>query len=277
MMKTFLGGLLGTAALSLAVAGPASAFDYGTAYMTSWSGCGWCAGQSSLSYTDDQIQMFESEMNAAGNHRTHRYVNGNVWAGDLVEDAYFGGDDRYYSDDGELWAYSGHGGTSGSGWSQDFTIPMCKPGSYSSCTYLAEDSRMGERSGYYANPAQGDLRWLVLATCFSVHTDPYGQWGQTLSLGLDMVMGYRGTSADSETTDEVLEDFAEESFDDNEDFKEGWFYAIEDWWVDDTGALIASGTTESDAVNRRDNLDRNWGRRPSTQYHGWFAWSWHEG
>ena len=264
--------------MAAAGAAPAQAHDYGTAYLTNWGGCdALCAGQNSLSYTDDQIQMFESEMNDAGHSRTHGYVNGTTWASDLVEDAVFGGDDRWFSDDGQVYAFSGHGGCSGSGWSQTFSIPMCRAGSVASCNYNAEHSRLGESLGTYATPSPGEMRWLILATCHSVDSAPYGQWSQVLTQGLDLVMGYRGVSADSECTDEVLEDLVGESFDSSVDFKPGWFWAIEDWWIDDTAGIVASGASSLDATTRRDHLDQNSLPRNPYVNHNWIAWAYHEG
>jgi hypothetical protein len=90
-----------------------------------------------------------------------------------------------------------------------------------------------------------------------------------------MVFGYRGISMDGENTDEVLGDFADEAFGSSSKYKSAWFWAIEDWWTDDTGALIASGTTENNAISRRDNMDKHTTAR-GTATHDWYAWAWHD-
>ena len=268
--------LAAPAIVGLSAAAPAHAFTYGTAYMTSWSGCdSSCSSAPSLSYTDDQILMFEGAMNAYGHTHTHRYVNQSVWASDLVEDENFGGHDNLYSDDGDVYAYSGHGSADAEG--KTFQIPMCKKGSTDSCWYNAEDSRFGERDTVYADVSPGKMRFMIYGTCFSVDKAPNYQWGQAFWYGTDVVMGYRGVSADSETTDEVMEDLVGEALGGAGDFKPSWFWAAEDWWVDDTASIMASGTDSTHAATRRDNLDRTWGRRAATPHHDTFAWAWHEG
>jgi hypothetical protein len=103
------------------------------------------------------------------------------------------------------------------------------------------------------------------------------QWDQALRYGSDIIMGYRGLSADSENTDEVMEDLAIEAFGGSDDFKPAWFYAVEDWWVNDVGGIVASGVDAGHAVYRRDNLDRGYPRRPATEAHNYFAWAYHDG
>jgi len=151
----------------------------------------------------------------------------------------------------------------------------------STCTLDVEHTRLGERSGYYATPNNGDLRWMIWGTCYSVDTLPGEQWGQTLARGPDAVMGYRGLSADSSYTDEVAEDFAEEAWGANDTIKASWFYAVEDWWIDDVGSLIVPsrvvGGTGADAMSARDNLKRTWARRAATQDAAFLASAFHSG
>lgn len=250
------------------------AINYTANYMTSWSGCECSAN--SLSYTDDQINMFDSEMSSLGHSLEQKYVNGSVWASDLVEDRGFAGQDYLYSDDSVFFAFAGHGAAPGS--DQTFIVPTCHAGSADSCEYDSQQSRLGEKaSTYYATPNPGLMRYMMWLTCFSVDVQPNEQWGQTFRHGLDYIMGYRGTSADSENTDEVPEDFAQEAFYYNNTFKSSWFYAVEDWWVDDTGSLISAGTTEGSAIYRRDYLTRFTAPRSASEVHEFSAWSYHAG
>ncbi len=265
-----MGFSFGTPALA-----SAASVSYGTSYMNDWSGCDCSAG--GLSYTDDQITMLRSELASGSHTETFAFANSTVWASDLLEDKDFGGEDNLYGDDVDLFAFSGHGAAPTNTWGQDFRAPFCKKGSSSTCDFVAETSRFGERSGPYATPNPGDLRYLILATCFSVHTAPNEQWGQSFWYGLDAVMGYRGLSADSWTTDEVLADFASTSFNGSTDLKAGWFWAIEDWWVNDTGSIAVSGNTASEASVRLNNIDADWSRRSSTPLHTYVDWAWHEG
>lgn len=268
---------LAALALLTQVPGAAQAFSYSGAYITTWSGCDSdCSGASALTYTDDQINDFDSRMASYGHTRKRKLANASVWASDYVEDG-LGGQDHLYTDDSDVVAYSGHGSAPTVSSSQIFQAPMCRAGSASSCRYDSRNSRFGERSGGFATPNPGNTRWMLWFTCYSVHTSPNQQWDQAMYRGLEYVMGYRGLSADSSTTTEVPGDWVGEAIGGSSSFKSAWFWAIEDWWVDDTGAVVAAGNTEADAINRRENLTRNWARRAGDHYGTYYAWSWHEG
>jgi len=257
--------------------GLAWTINFGAEYLTSWSGCE-CSGNG-LSYTDNQINMFSNKMTSLGHTKSFKFSNQNTWSADVTEDRDFNGIDWLYGDGVTMFAFSGHGsaGTDSSG-HQTFTAPFCKASGSASCEFSAERARLGEKVGYYAAPHTGNLRYMMWLTCYSVHTDPMYQWSQTMNIGLDYVMGYRGTSADSLTTDEVPRDWAKKAMRSSDPwrFKKAWFWAIEDWWVNDTGSLIASGKTENEAIDRRNKYRRTWAG-PHTDSHTWYAWAWHKG
>jgi len=271
-----------TLALGLLLAtAPAGAITYRSAYLTSWSGCE-CA-EPGLSYTDDQINYFNSRMSAKGHTSLGTYANQDAWATDTTEDRAFNGSDNSYSDDAVAWAFSGHGAayTDASG-QQRFSAPMCFKGNAEyagDCNWKSVDTRLGEQAGtYYAWPNPGNNRYLVLATCFSVHTSPHQQWSPTMNRGTEFVMGYRGLSADSETTDEVLGDWVNNAYAGTVyTFKSSWFNAITDWWINDTGAVVSGGTSSSNAAWSRDNYSRSTARRRATDSWTYYAWSWFEG
>lgn len=275
----YAAGALATGMLS---APSAHAIGFRSAYITSWSGCECSAN--SLSYTDDQINYFNERMTAKGNNRLSTFANTSVWGSDIGEDRDIGGQDFLYSDDAQAWAYSGHGAqyVDGSG-IQHYWVPFCMKGASSFAGSCAVDSnnhvRLGEQSPtYYSSAHSGQNRYLVLATCYSVDSSPHQQWGATLGYGTEYIMGYRGTSADSSTTDEVLGDWVDNAYAGTVyTFKSSWFNAIEDWWVDDTGAVVSGGVTEADAIWRRDNYSRADARRAPLTWWSWLAWSWHEG
>ncbi|WP_394824751.1 DUF6345 domain-containing protein [Pendulispora albinea] len=270
---------LAAGSAALALPGTANALTAGGGAMTSWSGCECNAG--SLTYTDDQISLWLSEMQDLGATKKFFFVN-DSWASDLIEDKLEGGDDRSYGDKVDFYAHSSHGNapTDGNG-RQTFTTPMCQGGLAKSCSFDANQSRMGEAAGSgqstYASPYPGNARWWLFFTCFSVHDKPNEQWSQTLARGGDAVLGYRGTSADAWTTDEVGRDLADALFDDGDTLKGGWFWAAEDWAINDVASIVASGNTRDNAIWRRDHLRASSARRTSSSNHTWFAWAWHEG
>jgi len=274
--------MLALAVFAAVPVGSAQAINYRSAWMTSWSGCE--CGNASLSYTDNQINYFNSRMNAHGHNHLSTYTNSLVWGSDIGEDRDKGGQDNYYSDDATAWAYSGHGGAfdDGAG-KQNFVVSFCKKGASSftgTCTVWSRSHvRLGEQSGtYYASPNAGSNRWMVLATCYSVHSAPHQQWAPSMGYGTEYIMGYRGTSADSSTTDEVLGDWVDNAYASTVyTFKSSWFVAIEDWWVDDTGSVVSGGSDLAWSDWRRDNYSRITARRGATEYWSWYSWAWHSG
>lgn len=261
---------------------PTHAINYVAEYMTSWSGC--ACSQNSLSYPDDQIYYFDAKMRALGHTRKYLYSNKNVWTSDITEDRGFNGLDRIYGDTATMYIFSGHGGAPNDSNGQYFSVPFCKglngatSGSNGSCLASSRKMRMGEPStDYYGTPYRGYAAYIMWLTCYSVHTNPMQQWSQTMGVGTDYIMGYKNTSADSSYTDEVGEDWAAKAMGSGAyTFKSSWFYAVDDWWVNDTGGVVANGNTASDATYRRDNYYRY---SPATHpdYHGYYTWSWYEG
>lgn len=253
------------------------AIDFGAEYLTSWSGCE-CGGDS-LSYTDNQIRMLRDKLQSQGHTKRFVYANANTWAADVTEDTDFGGIDYLFGDDVDLFAFSGHGSApDDSAGNQTFRVPFCKASGAPSCRFDAANARLGESSGHYATPNGGTSRYSIWLTCYSVHTEPIEQWAQTMRQGHDYVMGYRGTSADSYTTDEVPRDWARKAMRSSDPwrFKKAWLWAIEDWWIDDTGAVVANGSDRDHAIDRRNRYRRTWSG-PHTANWYWYAWSWHEG
>jgi hypothetical protein len=255
----------------------ASAFSYYAEYMTDWSGCDTSA--SGLSQTDDQVNGFASVMDSHGHTRIGLWGNQDVWATDVV-DSWYGGTDYAEADRAQIYMLSSHGSAPTVGGSQHFQTPFCKKNGLADAWFDATTQGVWGGGG---NPylMGNNLRWALLATCYSVDVHPDQQWGHVFNTGgyngFEYIMGYRGTSADSYTTDEVPGDWANSCIVGGSTFKSGWFSAAEDWWVDDTAEVMSGGTSASDAQNRRDNLTHSWPQRSMTT--GWtqFYWSWHQG
>lgn len=253
-----------------------AAETYRSAWMTNWSGCE-CGGKP-LNYTDDQINWFNSQMNSHGYTWLSTYSNSSVWAGDVQEDSY-GGNDKIYSDDADVWAYSGHGSAPYVDGHQHYQVNFCKKGSAGNCLHdFTTSSVFGEQPAWpQASPSPGKNRWAVLATCFSVDQNVIDQWHPSLSIGSEYILGFRGVSTDGETTDEVLGDFVRNAFTPHVPFKGAWFDAVDDWWVNDTGAVVTSHNTATGVFWKLDHFNsRLWGRRPATWY-GMYATAHHEG
>lgn len=229
------------------------------------SGCdSFCSSHTNLNYTHDQADYFIARMVANGHVKKHQYKDGSLWASDVIEDA-LGGSDHMYTDDSDVYLFAGHGGVSGySGYSAaGFVGVMSKKGAYSSCRFDNKDIVWGEQHGPYAAIHPGKMKYAFLMTCSSVE-DSGIQWKEVFSKGLDYLFGYQGLSSDSPFTDEVAGDMANEAFGSiARKFKPSWFWAVEDWWIDDMGAVASSGGRDipGEAEHRRDNMTKNTPRR----------------
>ncbi|WNG44034.1 hypothetical protein F0U60_07945 [Archangium minus] len=271
----------------LPMAAHAYTYTYSSAYINDWSNCDSpCSNYGHLNYTDEQINMFDSRMTVHGNTRKHKYSNTSVWASDYIEDqlsfspAYsMGGQDYYHTDDSEMVAYAGQGRsfsyTVDSG--QLLQMHLCKKGTAANGCWINSDYiRFGEQRGEYAlNP--GQARFMLLMVDFSVDERPNEQWGQAMYRGLEYTMGYRGWSSDDARTDEVGGDWADKAMGESWTFKSAWFWAVEDWWLNDVGSLVSVGVNAAEADIRRDNLDKNWAPRSALDVSNWYSWSYHQG
>lgn len=257
----------------LSIGADAWALTAGAESVENYSGCGCASGN--LSYTNDQASGF---INRIDDWHTRRFffTDSNAWNSDLVErELGIGGTDYPYGDDVNILFISGHGGFGTSA----YYGYLCKSSNFNYCNYSTTQTYLGEVAGQAYSTYPGQLRFLILSTCHSVDkTYAPNVWGPAFWRGKNFmyVMGYTGTSADSWTTTEVGEDFASKAAGEGWTLKQAWFWAIEDWWVDDTGSLISRGATEADAVYNRDNMKLNW-LPPGSWPPYWVAWSWHEG
>lgn len=252
---------------------PAAALLVGAESVENYSGCGCSTGD--LSYCNDQASKFVRKMSDCGHQKKFWYKNGNAWNSDLVEDQLgVGGTDYPYGDTVHILLVSGHGGLSGS----TYLGYLCKSSNYNSCNYDTTRTYLGEQAAQAYSSHPGSLRFLILCTCHSVDKNKAPDvWGPVFWRGknLQYVMGYCGVSADSITTDEVPRDFARKAACSNWTLKRAWFWAIEDWLVDDTGALISRGATRDEAIRNRDEMKLGWVPTGADPY--WVAWAWHEG
>lgn len=244
----------------------------GAESVENYSGCGCSSGN--LSYCNDQAIMF---MNRIDDWHTRKFVytDSSAWNSDMVEDQ-LGGTDFPYDDEVNLLLISGHGNiNSTSGVYSGF---LCKSPSTGACSYSTSQTFLGEQAGQANSTHPGKLRFLILCTCFSVDRNlAPTTWRPVFARGRNLmfVMGYDGTSADSWTTDEVGEDFADKAAGSGWTLKQAWFWAIEDWWVNDTGALVTAGDTQAEAISNRENMKLTWD--PNVSFPSWIAWAWHEG
>ena len=255
-----------------------------------------CNTLSTLNFADDRANYFESAMVRFGETKKAHYKNGSVWASDWKEDQ-LGGEDDLYGDLARFLFVTGHGDSKfGSGSdprSVRYWYSACKVGENAGCKLESTSVSLGEQSGPNATIA-GNARFLMMWSCCSVHKGGFGvggtgggcsatagtprdQWLPTFNRGSDYVMGYMGSAWDSSSTDENAEDFAEEAYEDGARFKTAWFYANEDWDVDDVSAIAASGSSRASSRSRAINISKASPRRGASEVHDFVTYSWHRG
>ncbi len=253
--------------------GPPIAF--GGEFMTHWTGCEKSLPQ--LSHTIWQIDMWGGEMASFGNAARFEYGDQNVWTSDVVEDAYPGGQDNAYADSVDFYALSSHGRVQGAAGHQTYIGSMCSRGTFTSPEWDSQNSIFDETPpNYFAINSPGYARFIMLLTCFSVDTEPQNAWQAATAYGNDVIMGYRGLSADSTNTEEVGRDLADGVFRNGQSFKPAWFYAVEDWWVDDVGEILVRGKTSAECISRLNGLSPQTPRRINGIL-GYMCWSSHQG
>lgn len=221
-----------------------------------YSGCN--CNAVNLNYCNDQASKFINLMDDYHN-RNFLYYDENAWNADIVEDQ-FGGKDHLYVDQSDFHLVSGHGSYDVD--NSTYSGYLCPTSSWPFCQFNSTGMCLGEVQGqsYSYNP--GNLKFLILCTCHSVEKDYYwNEWIDVFQRGKKMmcIMGFSGTSTDSENTDEVAEDFAAQvlGFDDWS-LKQAWLWAIEDWWVNDMGAIVVGGTSQNDANANLESMKLRW-------------------
>jgi len=275
--------------LGVLVSSTSQAVWFAAESVENYSGCGCGSSGDNLDYCNDQAEGFVDRMDdASAWHLDFWYANSSAWARDFIEDemSYGGqnGQDHYYADDRvRIIFVSGHGQWIGSGSSSLFRGLLCNaPGG--TCNFQTDHMKLGEESGAYADPHPGILRYMVMHMCHSVqYSVANAQWFRTVGYSVadyHMSLGMNGTCTDSWFLDEVGYDFADKAHHSSWTLKGAWWYAIEDWWHNDTGAVVTWGNSRSNAVGRRDH-EKFWrGSYRMFDDYGtasWWAASKHEG
>ena len=253
---------------------------YGLEWINDWSNSS-CSelDLTRLYYRDDVINQFASVLQDANGTQAFLYSQSNVHADHAIEDYNFSGYDYVFADNVQIYAFAGHGGV------YNMTIGNLPQQKYMAAYYASGNSNYSQQvitssdydcvseshqcvfgeSSSISNfgTHSGSLRWLIYSTCHSVDTAPAQQWITAQQYGVDMILGYRGEATDGETTDENLADFGTDVFEGTFAFKQAWFDANEDWWIDDYPSLVTcdSVNTNQTAQYRLNNYNRTWTKR----------------
>jgi hypothetical protein len=219
-------------------------------------------GNPQLPDADNDVHGFIDIMKAYGH--TSKFVWGNTsfWPEDLVDCSVSGGIDCSYGDNVTAIYLHSHGGST----TEAFRI--------TTGTNHKIDNSNTCRSYTYFNNKQwwklGDknLRYLFLASCHSLELSDLTHW-DGVGRGIHIITGGDGdlySISSRGSTFALLMNFP--FF--KQSIKSSWFAARDD---DETVVVMAYGSSQDNAISRRDNEKIGWSTSPVSPV-TWRAWSW---
>lgn len=213
--------------------------------------------QNNLSYRDDHAVGFCNAMVAKGHKQVFCWGNDNAWETDFRHPDH-GGDSLNWIDNVHFACYSDHGGN----WSNAMHIAFSK--AHANCLASSTDWKLGKIS----------LKWLVL-DCRQCVLDTSAAHLSAVwfprAYGVHMIFGFLGNGHDSWWNAGLGGYFGSDAGGAKR-LADAWLDRAYSWWLDDNPIAIAHGSTQADAINRRDNETISWRDASLSPY--WMAWKW---
>jgi Family of unknown function (DUF6345) len=222
--------------------------------------------QVNLSYRGKHALDFQNNMAAVGHKAVYAWGDDNAWETDFRDYA-FGGDSYHPigpftgSEDVEFCYFASHGGN----WSNIMHIAFAVTHAY--CLGSSDTWKLG----YW-----GNLKWLVLDCCQAVlGTDSASVcnvWGGPMQ-GIHQVFGFVNDGHDAWWNRNLGGDFANDICGWGAVLADCWINQAYSLWLNDCAIAIAAGTTQEQAIARR---DWEWlFSQPSAPVPAeWLAWKW---
>jgi len=211
--------------------------------------------QNNLSNRANDAEGFQNAMASHGHTRVFDWGDGNAWETDFRAPA-FGGDALDWSDNVHFCYFADHGGNSGSVFQIGFTAQ------HTNCLGSSDQWKLGAKS----------LKWIVFDACdlvLQADATNISEWFGPMQ-GVHMVFGYpasgrndggRGASFGNDAGSGAV-------------LSNAWLADAVASGSNQTAIAIAAGTTQADAINRRDNECINW-RDIDIASTNWLAWKWY--
>lgn len=212
--------------------------------------------QGDLSYSDDHAKDFCSEMKKKGHTEVFVWGNDNAWERDFRHPDH-GGDSLNWLDNVHFCFYSDHGGN----WANTMHISFPRP--MDRCLGSSNEWKLGAKM----------LKWFVLDCCqcvLNTSADHLAAVWFPPAHGVHMIFGFIGNSTDGWWTRNVGKDFGKKAAKGNK-LANAWLDSAYSWWCDDFPIAIAYGSTQNEAINRRENETVNW-RDMNVTSSSWMAW-----
>jgi hypothetical protein len=224
-----------------------------------------------LTYTFNRSNGFDGKLRSAGHTRAFYWANTDVWETD-IRDTDFGGDDRNWVDDVDIFWMETHGNHD--------------EASHAVLLYDTPRTEWLANSGNWQLGENWNSEWLMVYSCDTVNRDHVGGlWN--IFARMHIYCGAWGTMWDGITTDECGEDVGDNLID-GDTVCNAWHDGVSDWWVDNHPITVCVGDAETwnngNIRWERSYLNRDhlWGHgevRPdlSPAQQACILWYWSEG
>jgi hypothetical protein len=232
-------------------------FDIGGEY-TNNDAC----GNAELPDADNDVHGFIDMMKAFGHTSKFVWGNGAFWPDDLIDCSVTGGLDCSYGDRVTAIYLHSHGGST----PEAFRITT-------GTTHKIDNSNTCRSYTFFNNKqwwklGDRDLRYLFLVSCHSLELSDLAHW-DGVARGIHIITGgdgdlYSISSRGSGFALLMNFPFMKQSI------KNAWFGVRDD---DETVVIMAYGSSQADALNRRDNEQLGWSTAAVSPV-TWRAWSW---
>ncbi|HZY70544.1 MAG TPA: DUF6345 domain-containing protein [Thermoplasmata archaeon] len=234
----------------------------GVEWINNFPPSGQACSQNDLSWCNAQAEGFATHMGNHGHTQVFDWGDSNAWETDFRNPDFGGGGDSLnWSDNVHFCFFDDHGGN----WNGIMHIAFASQ--HNQCMGSSDTWRLGA----------GMMKWFVLAGCQGVlGTDTpsvIGVWGAPMQ-GVHLVLAFIGDSMDTWWTASMGSDFADDVCN-GKAICGTWLDHAYNWWTGDKAIAIASGETQDDAINRRENETLDW-RDWSVSINAWMAWKWRE-
>ena len=181
-----------------------------------------------LTYTFNRSNGFDSKLRSAGHARAFYWANTDVWETD-IRDTDFGGDDRNWVDDVDIFWMETHGNHDDA--------------SHAILLYDTPHSEWLANSGNWQLGENWNSEWLMVYSCDTVNRDHVGGlWN--IFARMHIYCGAYSTMWDGITTDECGEDVGDNLID-GDTVCSAWHDGVSDWWVDNHPITVCVGDAET--------------------------------
>jgi hypothetical protein len=230
--------------------------DVGAEWINTWHND--ALKQNNLSYRDDHAIGFCNAMKNKGHHIIFDWGNDNAWESDFRHPNY-GGHSLDWIDNVHFAFYSDHGGNWGNVMHIAFSV--------------AHDYGLGASNQWKLGVKK--LKWFVLDCCQCVLNTSKEHLSAVWfppSHGVHMIFGFVGDGHDSWWNASLGSDFGNDIASGNKALGGAWLDRAYSFWLGDTAIAIAFGSTQADAIYRRDHETIN--ARDNNVTPNWMAWKW---